>query len=414
MDLEENEIKEAKEKYFKVLKDLDISFYNLINRESHLINIINNSQVENDKLYNLIIDDYYTIFLNNALKKTNNKKNKKENKKGKNDGNINIDENKRFLKLMTSLRNDIIISNFKEEYSKENDIIKKLAKEINWLESYKNEISIIQQIFSKLNMKNIVIYEQIEKVIKEKEIKYEISKRNPEYTSIVNEVFFLSLDSMLRIITCNYQLYQDKSNEALFELINVNKEVFQNSLQMENTLYMRSKEVFSLQQILKLIDALYSNKLNSNKNFEVIFLYFKNQIIYNNMQMQRKLCDNFTEFYKFLNEQLANLNNNNFNFYKVLSSVFLNEYIKITYNSFRELLIQKILENNDFIKNSSQIFKIILENLIDSKPVSMIDNFVYIKEEKSEIFKKINNAKNPFLDEVIMKYMIYLMKISLN
>ena len=118
--------------------------------------------------------------------------------------------------------------------------------------------------------------------------------------------------------------------------------------------------------------------------------------------MQRKLCDNLIEFYNFLNEILANLNNNNFNFYKVLSSVFLNDYIKITYDSFRELLVQKILENNDFIKNSSQIFKIILENPIDSNPASMIDNFDYIKEEKSELFKKINNAKNLFLDEVIM------------
>ena len=94
---------------------------------------------------------------------------------------------------MTNLRNEIITTHLKD-YSNDNDIIIKLAKEINWLESYTNEITIIQQIFSKLGMKIIDFYEQIEKVIKNKEIKYEISKRNPEYTSIVNEVFFLSLD----------------------------------------------------------------------------------------------------------------------------------------------------------------------------------------------------------------------------
>jgi len=316
MYLEDTEIEEKKKKYYKVLKDLDMSLINLINREGHLINIINNNQIENEELYNLIMDDYYTIFINKTLKKTNNKKNKKKNKKGKNFDfeNINIDENKKFLKLMINLRNEIITKNF-QDYSKDNDIIIKIAKEINWLESYINEITIIQQIFSKLGMKIIDFYEQIENVIKSKEIKYEISKRNPEYTSIVNEVFFLSLDSILRIITCNNEIY-DIPNEDFFELINVNKEVLQNSLQLENNLNMRSKEVFSLQQILKLIDAFYSNKLNSKDNFDQIFLYFRKQTVYNNQQYQRKLCENFKDFYGFLTEKLIKLNNNNLTFIK--------------------------------------------------------------------------------------------------
>ena len=84
MYLEEKDVNEAKNNYFKTLKDLDMSLINLINREDHFINIINNNQSENDKLYNLIIDDYYTLFLNKTLKKGNNRKNKNRNKKGKN------------------------------------------------------------------------------------------------------------------------------------------------------------------------------------------------------------------------------------------------------------------------------------------------------------------------------------------
>ena len=398
MYLQDEEIKITEENYFKVLKDLDMSLINIINREDHLINIIDNNQSENDQLYNLIIDDYYSILINKALIKA---KDIKKNKKGKNFDfeNINIDDNIKLLKLMTKLRNQIITSNFKE-YAMENDIIGKLAKGINWLESYKNEITIIQRIFSKLNKKIVDFYKQIEKVITQ-EIKYEIYRRNSQYTSIVNEVFFLILESILRVITCNNEIY-DIPNEDLFELINVNKKVLLNSYQLERNLNMRSKEILSLQQILKLIDVFYLNKMNIKDNYEVIFLYFRKQFIYNNLQFQRKLCDNFKDFYRFLVEKLSKLNNNNFNFYKVLSFIFLNEYIKIRYESFRELLIEKILENNDFIKNSSQIFKIILENLIDVFPSSMINNFYNIKEEKSKLFKKINNAKNPFLDEVIM------------
>ena len=103
--------------------------------------------------------------------------------------------------------------------------------------------------------------------------------------------------------------------------------------------------------------------------------------------------------------------NKDFNFYKLLNLVFLNEFIKVTSEKFRELLLQKILENNSFIRNSSQIFKIILENLIDSNPERMKDNFSSIKEENSAILKLINNAKNEFLDEVIMN--IFETKISI-
>jgi len=397
MYLEEKEIEEAKENYFKVLKDLDSSVINLINREEYLINIINNNQAENDQLYNLIIEDYYTIFLNNSFKKGNDKKNKNENECNFDFENNNIDINKKFLKLISNLRNEIISSNF-NEYTKEKEIIEKLAKEINWLECYKNEITIILQIFSKLSMKIIDLYEQIEKIIRNKEIKYEISKRNPEYTSIVNKTFFLSLDSILIIITTNNEIY----DKDIFELINVNKKILQKSLQLENNLNMDIKEIFSLKQILKLLDAFYSNKLNSTDNFDEIILYFRKQFFCNNAKYERKLCDNFKDFYEFLTEKFGKLNNCNFDFYKLLSYTFMNDYLKISYEPFRELLIEKILENNNLIKNSSRIFKIILENLIDPFPTNMISNLYYLKEIKSELFKKINNAKNPFLDEVIM------------
>ena len=80
----------------------------------------------------------------------------------------------------------------------------------------------------------------------------------------------------------------------------------------------------------------------------------------------------------------------------------MNEFIKITYNDFRKMLLQKILENNDFIINSSQIIKVILENVIDSNPEMMENNLDLIKEENSQIFRKINNTQNNFLDEIIM------------
>ena len=66
----------------------------------------------------------------------------------------------------------------------------------------------------------------------------------------------------------------------LFDLISTNRDVLQNALQLENSLRLRSKEVFSLQQILKLIDALYLNKVANGENMKVIIQYFNNETVF--------------------------------------------------------------------------------------------------------------------------------------
>ena len=65
--------------------------------------------------------------------------------------------------------------------------------------------------------------------MKDKIIKFEISERNPEYLSIINEVFFLSLDSIQSEITSKEKIYGLPSQD-FFELINTNTEVLQDAL----------------------------------------------------------------------------------------------------------------------------------------------------------------------------------------
>ena len=302
---------------------------------------------------------------------------------------------------MVKLRNRIIIENSKQK-NNEKEIIEQLAININWIESYADEIISLQKMFLKLSMKIPEFYEQIEKIINEKQIKYEISDRNPKYTSIVNEAFFLSMDSILRIITSKEEIY-NLSLDEFFDLINTNREILQDALQLENNLNLRSKEAFSLQEILKLINAFYLNKLASIENVQAIIKYFGEQTTCAQNNMGRALCDNLKSFYQFLIGKLGNLPmNKNFNFYKVLSVIFLNEYIKITNPEFRKILLQTILENNDLIKNCSQIIKIILENVISCNPSEIKENLSLIEENNSEAFKSLNNSQNVFLDEIIM------------
>jgi len=108
----------------------------------------------------------------------------------------------------------------------------------------------------------------------------------------------------------------------------------------------------------------------------------------NNKQWQNALCKSLNDFLKFLEEKIGNIDNNKiFNFYKILSFVLYNEYIKISFNDFRLLILDKILINQELMKNSSQIIKTIVENVVDSNPETMKENLVLIKKEESQYSK---------------------------
>ena len=343
---DEEQIENEKKNYFKNLNMCNNSLNSLLSKEEILTNIINdfNDEKEKEELYNLLIDDYYRIFLSTYLQRKKEEKNEEEF--------LIIDDienNKKFLNLMVNLRIEKIKDCLKGIQQKE-DIMQKLANNINWVENYSEEISSFQKIFLKLSLKIPDLYEQITRIIKKKEIQYEISSRNPGYTSIVNEPFFLSLDSILRVITSRIEVYELPIDD-FFDLIKTNEEILQSALKLEAYLSLKSKEVFSLQEILKLINAFYINKLGSVDNIKTIIKYFGSETESILEQKENKLCDNLEGFHKFLFETLGKIpKNNNFDFYKLLSFVFLNEFIKVTSDKFRELLLQKILENNSFIK----------------------------------------------------------------
>ena len=404
-NIDDEEIEGKKKKYFEDLLLQNDSLFNLITKDEQLQNILSIAQKNNDeekKLYKLLLNDYYYYFLNNTISKT---KNKRENQEDQNNYLLmidNFDYNIKYLNFMTEIRSNLI-NKYLDNNKISNNNFYKFAEIINWIECYSDEVASLQKIFLKLSMKIPELLEQINTIISSKQIQYEISERNPEYTRIVNEAFFLSLDSILRIITSKPEIYELPDND-LFDLINTNREVLQNALQLENSLRLRSKEVFSLQQILKLINALYVNGIAKAENIKTIIQYFNNETIYLKNNAIKTLCSNLVDFYNTLVKMMAKLpKKKDFDFYKFLSIILLDEFNKIDILEFRETILNKILEENDLIKNSSQIIKIIIENSgVDSEPDSMIENINSIKQEESPMFKILNKTKNAFLEEIIM------------
>ena len=171
-----------------------------------------------------------------------------------------------------------------------------------------------------------------------------------------------------------------------------------------NSLNFSSRKVNNLQQFLKYFDALLLNKVDNVENIKVIIQYFSAEEIYLENNESKKLCSNFEDFYNNINKIVGNLPKiNNFDFHRFLSIFLLDEFLKINISDFRETILNKIIEKNDLIKNSSQIIKIIIENAgIDSEPDFFFENLNCIKEEESTSFLKLNDTKNAFLEEIIM------------
>ena len=399
----DDEEKETKD-YFNKLNIFDSSTMNIINNSLNIQSILDkqkNDKAFSEELFNLIKRDYFYNFLLNNINI------KKKGKDGEPEEQIiyDFEDNIKFMDLIYTARNSSIIKYFKQNENDKNlDITSRLSKIFNFIESYSGEITRINQMFIKLSQQIPELYQQIEDIIKNKEIKFEISERNPEYSSVVNEAFFISVDSMIRVIISNEKIYDikdDNPDDIIFDLISTYKEILQNALSLNNELYFRSKEAVSLQEILKLFDAYKNVQMLSIENIKNTLKYFKDETRYNNEGDKNKLCENFEGFCKFIMEKLENIENKKINLHKTLSSIFLNKYLKINDTDFRELLFKKILEKNELIINTSQLFNLIIENVVDIRASEMINNLDLIKEEESPIWKMVNNTENYILDEVL-------------
>ena len=107
---EESEIKNEIDKYMTEIKRFIDYSINSINNEPLLLKIVKTINEDKDELFNLIIEDYYTIFLINNQK---NRKNKSRNEQdANNEFKLILDDflqSKELLKYMVKLRNETIL-----------------------------------------------------------------------------------------------------------------------------------------------------------------------------------------------------------------------------------------------------------------------------------------------------------------
>ena len=336
-------------------------------------------KVDSNVFYDLLLEDYYTIFISKNLYRIKRKFNKEKND-DKNLFNLNLLKN--VLKLLVSLRR------YEGNEMEPNKGIECLANAINWTESYSEEINIILEIFSKLNTKIDNLFNKIEENIK---------RINKNVNSKTNKAILYMIESILKIVLSNSQIYIDKINDRneFFQLLNAYKDILCQILQININLRLHSKEIIYLQVLMEIIDFLFLTKKDQLENIIKVIQFLSKESTLTNEEKEKDKVKILIDLFNFLNELVGD----NENFPKLIAFILKNEYHLISNKLAKLKLLKYILENKYIIYHCFQLIK--KEISIENTPEGMKNNLKNL--QKIDIYKElICNYNNEFLDEIII------------
>ena len=313
---------------------------------------------------------------------------------------VNKNKSITLLKLYDILYNDNIKSNNK------NKIGITLAKILGFLFGYQNEINTLLEIYVFLRKHIPNLLQNLEDIISKKEIKNEISERNPDYCRIVKESFFIIYESLLRCISKQYdlnyndeELNEEKEKNEIRDEYDSDLENESDSNNEENlddfTLFKNDEAVNNDNNI-----ALEENKNNLNQ-FGVIPMACIENISKLSIDLEKKMLlyskelfviKNLTEIFKVLNapknnKVLINENTNTIiNIICTSHKLIEKKNFKILFNKF--LLLMEIL-GKILGKETTQFADIII--------MLVINQFLIIKDISYKV--KILNILYPLQDK---------------
>ena len=344
------------------------------------------------QFYDSFLDDYYLIFLSELIPDVKYCYNYLGDY-------INI------IKKMVNLRfeNDIDISDDLEIQPK-----KIISKKILWLESYSQYISVIINIYHEILFYEEDLFNKIDKIIEDKDIQYEISKRSIKGAEKYNSPFFYILESLLKIINSDFDLYKKIDKLKFYDFILLLKTILENASKLYNELFIYSKEISTIEEFLNIQQHLNSvNKGNKENLLEVLKILSDHSRLENLIDNEEpklkceELCENMNILYDFLKKNLGDTEN----FAKLMINIFIEEEKKITNYNYRKSMVEKILNNPKFIPISYQFMSIIINNkeIINIDLYEITDNIQKLKKLIDiDYIELINETDNDILNEIIL------------
>ena len=392
----DNEGNKNKNNYENQLNGFNEALYNEIKKKPFLQKMNKeNEQNKENEIFSIFLEDYYTFFIFENVKNLREKKNNEKSSKS-----ASINDVKNFLKYIVDL---------KYKNNEEKDPNKKIAGKINWVECYKRNIATILQMFSSLS---IVVKDLNNKIIEVNKGQEQISKTESS-SSIVNDVFFFAMESILRVVTSNVDIYKSQKEDSndFYELMNINQEILQNALKLETSLHLSTKEAYSLEEIIEIINVMSKSGIDTIENIEIIIKFVSDEAsLIANIKEENdingfKAFKHFEKFYKFLEEKIGK----NDLFTKLMSIIFHNEYLKIPNKDFRSQLLEIIISRNDFVFNCYPLLKLILKRVgISIRPKSIKENLVILDENNDQLVQILNKKQSDFLDQIIIQIFEHL------
>ena len=308
-----------------------------------------------------------------------------------------------------------------------NDIDKKLIYIVIWFQCNLSFIQNIIKIYIILWNYIPDLLDKIKDIIKNNNVKFEITLRNPEYKKYTNYLFTILIESLIYSILYHFdfkKLRNDNYNEFLLKL----NEVIVLKEQIKTPLKLYLKEFSNLNSLVEVSNALIEiNKFDINEIEKYIqIINFQNESIKN--EEFDSASNSLQDEYDFLVKNLGDYKT----FSEIVIFVFSQKMMQIVNDEYRNKLLKIILKDNNLIINSKLIlwilftrYKLDIEypdddeenNEVEEEEEEKINNEdYYIKKFMSFInnkninLKLINSQENIILDEILM----YLFEIKIN
>ena len=308
------------------------------------------------------------------------------------------------LKLKFNEETNIIKEN-------KNNISKIVCAKILWIESNIEQIVSIIKILEYSSTifkdKKDKLIQNIEKLIfkddKEKdfmsEIKLSINIKE------INKCYCILLKSIIFFIISDEIELKEKNMEQFCKILKEINSILQN---LNNNLNLDLKEIYIIDELIQIIEIFSKNK---NINIKVV-IEIKNILRENNLIIQNyinkdidnslieKIINNFEKIYVHLME---NVEKKDEFFYDKLSLILFKEIQIINNNDYRLYILKKVLQNNEIIKKSINIFEIIFNDFgkTDKYFINNLPRLLKTDDILIEHIEKVLNNNNIILSETI-------------
>ena len=386
----EDENEEAKRKLVKnIEKNIEKNQLNLFHylKSIPLFKKIDFALVNNCKkeeaidYFNMLYDDYLLIFLSNNF-----------------DLSLRDEYNIELIENLKNLIKKLVEQRF-GDYNKDikiDELLKKISRQILWIESNSKYIVLTLLIYKKLSFIQL-LNEKMNKIIEKKEIKYECgTNRSPVESKKVNECFFLYNESMIKVILMENNLYE-KIGDNLLGFINTIKEIYHYASQLNYELNLFSKELSNIKcfiDIEKIFNEMGEHKEENIKQLINILVEKNKYNQVNEESKEKEISNKILDIIKKLYGVLINIIGKHKNFSKLFNEILYGEYIRVTDENFRKSILELILHDEIILKDSTRIFLIFFYDVVGNKSLDDIEHGEKVINQFNMYFELIESALN--------------------